>query len=651
MNDRWRALACFVALACTSPSAPSYSAADEPPISSSDGRTSELVPRLIDALGSDAYVERRRAETRLLALGAKAFDHLQAAELSLDLEIATRARYILYQIHVEWARADDAPVVRKLMMRYGDLPATGRRVRILRLAGVAQNGGLGALCRIARYDPSPRLARSAALAVLENRDTPVSRPAKFRSAILAEIGEAQSIPVQWLRTFASQLQQPSDVDARWLSWIDAELALVRQEAEDTDVAVALRLLRYHLELSLQAANPPAVFATLQRRVDLLAERVDLLADLLTEPAESLGHAQVAAALDWTVVDYLIGQLLYSRLQESGGADQLSIAWATTWIIEHRQWESLDLMERHYHSAFQDDRLLLYLLAVARGQQGREQDAAALATRAFLIDVADAEMHNAFASIVEELGRHDWCEREWKQVIDSVPATDRASLEARKWYALLRLHDRGEDKAAAEILTESLDALDASPEAKSRIMEDAISGGNLKGLKAQREFYLACAFEAEGNFEAQRKKLDQAASHHPEDPDILIAKYYLKGADEAYRKVTRRRIEAVCRKKQFAIEKNPGDPNYLNYWAWLVSNTEGDFEQAIKYSLRSLQLQPGRASFLDTLGRCYFAAGDLENAIRYQREAVEKHPHMQVMRRQLALFEQELASRKQTPAKR
>jgi tetratricopeptide (TPR) repeat protein len=81
---------------------------------------------------------------------------------------------------------------------------------------------------------------------------------------------------------------------------------------------------------------------------------------------------------------------------------------------------------------------------------------------------------------------------------------------------------------------------------------------------------------------------------------------------------------------------------LNHWAWLVSNTEGDFRKAVKFSLRSLQLSPGSPSYLDTLGRCYYSAGDLENAIRYQREAVKKHPHMQVMQRQLVLFEKEFA---------
>jgi tetratricopeptide (TPR) repeat protein len=80
----------------------------------------------------------------------------------------------------------------------------------------------------------------------------------------------------------------------------------------------------------------------------------------------------------------------------------------------------------------------------------------------------------------------------------------------------------------------------------------------------------------------------------------------------------------------------------NQWAWLVANTEGDYHKAIRYSRRSLELLPNTASFLDTLGRCYYAAGDIEKAVKAQRQAVRLIPHMQVMQRQLALFERALA---------
>jgi tetratricopeptide (TPR) repeat protein len=64
--------------------------------------------------------------------------------------------------------------------------------------------------------------------------------------------------------------------------------------------------------------------------------------------------------------------------------------------------------------------------------------------------------------------------------------------------------------------------------------------------------------------------------------------------------------------------------------------------AVVYSRRSLELAPDEPSYLDTLGRCYYAVGDYEHAVENQRRAVELAPQYGVMRRQLAMFEQALA---------
>jgi tetratricopeptide (TPR) repeat protein len=107
-----------------------------------------------------------------------------------------------------------------------------------------------------------------------------------------------------------------------------------------------------------------------------------------------------------------------------------------------------------------------------------------------------------------------------------------------------------------------------------------------------------------------------------------------------------------------MEDDSSEASPYNQWAWLVSNTEGDFQKAIRYSQRSLELnkhgEGGAASFLDTLGRCYFAAGDYENAVKYEREAISKNDYLQVMKRQLAEFEQALVKQKSSadkPAKK
>jgi tetratricopeptide (TPR) repeat protein len=85
----------------------------------------------------------------------------------------------------------------------------------------------------------------------------------------------------------------------------------------------------------------------------------------------------------------------------------------------------------------------------------------------------------------------------------------------------------------------------------------------------------------------------------------------------------------------------------------VSNTEGDFQRALRYSHRSLELNLGGDSvaggYLDTLGRCYYAVGDYENAAKYERQAIAKVDYMQVMHRQLDMFEKALAEKKTTDA--
>ena len=69
---------------------------------------SSSVSRLIEQLGSDHYYLRRRAEQQLIERGADVFDQLQQAEEHPDLEIATRAQYILQQIRIEWIRPGDS---------------------------------------------------------------------------------------------------------------------------------------------------------------------------------------------------------------------------------------------------------------------------------------------------------------------------------------------------------------------------------------------------------------------------------------------------------------------------------------------------------------------------------------------------------------
>ena len=85
----------------------------------------------------------------------------------------------------------------------------------------------------------------------------------------------------------------------------------------------------------------------------------------------------------------------------------------------------------------------------------------------------------------------------------------------------------------------------------------------------------------------------------------------------------------------------------NQLAWLIGNTQGDYEAAVRYSHKSLDIRPQTAGYLDTLGRCYFAIKDYENAVKYQRRAAKLEPYSEQIRRQLTEFEQILSNQPRT----
>lgn len=560
---------------------------------------SDSIQKLIEQLGSDQYFLRRRAEEELIERGADVFDQLQLAEEHPDLEISTRAHYILQQIRIEWTDPADSTEVQLIMHRYSDLSKAERIGKMEQLSTLPGDDGLGALCRIARYEPSPRLARYAALKVMQAK-SPLDRAAKGVEIISREVGNSQRTSVNWLRTYAEQLAETDRVLDRWLELIDEETALLIEDSPETEAALVLELINVQLDVCRDRKKPEAVFAGLRRRTDLYFQQS--------------------------------GQLRNSLL------------YAMNWLLESEQWKALELFEDHYAEAIRDQRLLVYMSAAARWKQGRDELAEEFAERAFKLLSDDAEERVEIADLIADLGRHDWAEREWWRAVETFPILDVNSLSARRSLASLRLHDRGEDKRAAELMAEVCDAVEADANLKRNVKPNTGSRSQLNWLFAQREYFLACQAAHDGKFEEQRRHLDAAYGYDPLDADVLIEMYRSQGADEAYRKTTLARIQGAAKSVANKIKQQPDNPQYYNHWAWLVSNTEGDYDKAVKYSLRSLDLVPDSPSYLDTLGRCYYAVGEMKNAVKVERDAVRRHPHLQVMRDQLKLFESALAEK-------
>ncbi|HEX6963142.1 MAG TPA: hypothetical protein VF175_14830, partial [Lacipirellula sp.] len=506
----------------------------------------QRVAELIEQLGDEQYAVRRRAEDDLVRLGPDAFDQLKLAEDHMDLEVAERARYIVQKMRVEWTRPEDSPEVRRTLTRYGDLSEADRVKRIIRLAELEDGEGLPALCRVARLEPSPRIARRAALTVL--KADPPSGDSEILKACQQELGQSDRASSVWLGLWLREGADRESTLAEWNQAIDDETELLKENSQETSFEIVDELMKRQLELCHELGLANETTASLMRIVDI-----------------------------WDVTN--------------NAAQQTTVfAWALRWIIDHKRWDVLEQVEQQRGEELQSDRKLLYYLATAKSRANKASEAKELSTRAFEMPVGEPVERVEVAGSLCELGQIPWAEREYRRALDDLPVVSGESLLARRDWATW-LHDREQYEKAAEVIGEFFDALEEDGPAQRTLMRQLEGRQYLNALNARRQFYLACHYESEKKYDRQREALKKAAALYDDDPDILIAMYRSPGAEENFRKETVARIQSMSQRHLQLIEQYPEEPSFHNQWAWLISNTEGDFQAAVEHSKKSLELSP------------------------------------------------------------
>jgi tetratricopeptide (TPR) repeat protein len=330
-----------------------------------------------------------------------------------------------------------------------------------------------------------------------------------------------------------------------------------------------------------------------------------------------------------------------------------------WITEAENWPALERVAGQFRDPLTATKRGGYALALARHKQGRDDLADAAADAAFeqpaVLQVTANGLDERLIlgkQLLDE-GLTDWGRRELRAAIEEKPAISRTGIVSR-WILFESLFDREEYAESADLLAklnvEMSETAENRRELKRLLQDQQGFIPAAETLRAREAFSRALVARRDGNHEEELKHLQAAIAADPGDADVLIALHRAGAAAPEVQQKTLKMIDELSQTFQQQIEENPDDPTNFNQWAWLISNTVGDYEKAIRYSQRSLQLQPDDAGYLDTLGRCYFAAGDLENAVKTQRRAVDKMPHMHVMQRQLKLFEESLAAKeRQQPA--
>ncbi|MEC9003273.1 MAG: hypothetical protein VX644_07850 [Planctomycetota bacterium] len=565
------------------------------------------IDRLILELGDTQYANRVRAQAKLTELGLGAFDALHRAQDHDDIEIAMRARYLVRSMRIQWALPDDPPAVRKLLSGYGERSNAERKNRMENLSKLPENQGVVALCRLVRYEANEPLSKRAALLIMQQ--DPPKEAGKIESVaqtLRKQVGKSRRTAANWMRAYAQTLVDPESAVATWDKLTRAEEVTLSQFPKESSRDITRDVLRWQAAMLRELNRHDEGIAVIRRTLDLLEGTKQQLLDMID------------------------------------------------WLVEREAWTVIDEIVDRFPVEFNKYADLVYRVAESQAKQGRQEQAEKTAARALAINPDDSRTHIESAIWLQRRGLIPWCEKEYRQVIKVSPAESRQHIYSCFLLSEI-LHDQDRDLDAANVLQGVVEVMK-----QPQVMKDIKDGFQREpgGIRSRMYYFFAQHHARNNEQQKHREFLEKGIQEDPRDADVLIAMYRLPKADAAWKEKTQDAIAAAVKHFQGEVKRyetlfRQGDsPVQLdalrrqlasanNQLAWLAGNTNGDLDEALRCSQRSLELRPGSAGYLDTLAHCYYAKGDYQNAVKNQLEAVSKEPHSAQMQRQLKLFQESL----------
>jgi tetratricopeptide (TPR) repeat protein len=585
------------------PSTRAAMGADEAQMKAAD----ERIAKLIQQLGAEQFLVRERAQAELERIGVSAFDALDEARDSDDIEVAMRVRYLLRILSANWSQEEDTPEVKAVLKGYGEQLEAERKSRMERLAAFGHNRALASLCRLARFETNQALSKEAALMVMMATEPTKPEDRKTLAAsVRMVVGDSRRPAAHWLRAFAQTLEDPQATRETWQRVVDQEVAAVNAMSSTTNTIVGRDLLRWHCDY-LRRLNAQGDAEGAARR---------LVATVEGTPAE--------------------------------------LAELVGWLMERQYWGLVQELAARFPKEFDKSPPLIYRRAESLVKQGNKVDGEALAEAAFKSQPESAQPHLEMALELRDRGLFPWSEREFRKVLSLAASLEQEELNARYRFSEM-LYDLERPLEAAEIWKTFIDRMDADPASREQF------ANSKQFFRSRMHYFFASHYSKTGDLAKAREHLDQGIRIDPNDADVLIAMFRLPGADEAWK----RRVSALISQSaahfldlvhrwEQLIDQAPAPEireealenlaNCCNQYAWLVGNTEGNFDEAVRLSHRSIELMPKTASYLDTLAHCYFAKRDYASAVKFQSLAARREPHSQQILRQLRVFERALSEK-------
>lgn len=593
------------------------------------------VAELIEQLGDDDYHARNRARWELGRIGLPAFSQLREAVNHPKIQVASAARYLVQSQNVVWWLETDSTEVRGLLMDYNALNEVERDSRLQRLSLNGTQDALLALCRLARFESNESLSKSAALHLMEAVAKSSPEPT-LPPSILLTIEQDERRSTRWLRTLAEDMQGSATQTDAWKAFAADEAmdAVKLQEANAGRRPIAesnVGALRFNNWVG-----------------KWLTKRVDRI-QALEAVKQSLG---LVAANDYACLEY------------------------TKWALDAQLPELVVELSQQHADIFHMDPQLGFLLAechLRAGDKGAAEAQAAQSSQRIeqlahkmtpigatmnVNDIVANRRTQIAKNLLMERGLFEWAEKEFKLAValelsPRIEALVRSTMGEFYWSG-------GEYQEAAD----SLRPLFSEP---ASAVERGLPGrGSELGL-LEPYFYFY-----EGLLETQRENFERASemlvkalevgepSPASNNPDIVIAMKQIANNEQRQQifeihfdaMVQDFKANVITSEQLLAESPDRRARDYLsmelanncNQLAWLLCRCEVPGQEAVNLSRRSLEFFPSQPAYLDTLGRCYFTAGKIEDAIKMQERALSASPHDRQMKLQLAEFKAALTAK-------
>lgn len=603
----------------------------------------QRIAELIEQLGDPSYQKRVNAEWELQQLGLTAFEQLRQAAIQHPvIEVANAAKYLIQSQDVIWYLETDSVDVRGYLNGYDTLDP-GKRIERVKFLGIhGTPDALQALGRLARYESYEHVSKEAALSLMQALTDAKEVEPPLLDSIRQTLGASDRPSVTWIQQMLADMNSPGTVDLDgWKKLATAELRQPQPEDRGqsnlqlldffTRVCVWIRV-QAGSEAALDVARPSMQLLEGEQDTFRLGQFATRILDEWRLP-ELLPEFAVEHSESFSVIPEL-GFYLAEGYLQLGQTDRAE----TQAALASKRIESPPDKVKELSKQTGIDGLLLV--------SNRRSEAERLAAR----------------------GMFDWAEIEYRKALEAGAGQFEAGIrqEFAEFYWLGSENRKAADllqplaKSIEEMIAKEQQAgMPDNPNTRQRSMQEVLAERSNQSILSTYYFYDGLAQIEAGEDEAARQSLRKAIQAGPSNPDFVIAMRRVATNAEFqafYDQTFSEMVDRFRRAVVFSEERLAGAQDReqrrqsesdlasnCNQLAWLLGKCQSNPDEAVRLSQRSLELSPDDPAYLDTLGRCYFSAGQIDKAIESQKRAVELSPHDRLMRAQLDEFEQAKSS--------